>query len=269
MDRHNDSIVIPDAWRSAVQRLEGSVTLDVAGFATQFTLSVEHLEEVYLPLLTVLDAEATKGRVLAGLAGVPGSGKSSVARLLQYVADAVWAPGRLVVVGMDGWHYPNAILEQRWITDPGGERIPLRKRKGGPESFDVSALVSALQLLRQAATVVRVPVYDRRLHEPVPDGLQITPAARIVLIEGNYLLSPSPPWDAVSGCLRPRLFLDVDLPAARERVIARHMRGGSSAEEAVARFEGNDRLNTAAVLATRSRADWLVSLTPSARLRSR
>ena len=154
-------------------------------------------------------------------------------------------------------------------TAPGGERIPLRKRKGGPESFDVSALASALQLLRQAATVVRVPVYDRRLHEPVPDGLQITPAARIVLIEGNYLLSPSPPWDAVSGCLRPRLFLDVDLPAARERVIARHMRGGSSAEEAVARFEGNDRLNTEAVLATRSRADWLVSLTPSARLRSR
>src|SRR5690606_6090836 len=126
-------------------------------------------------------------RLLAGLAGIPAGGKSTFTAALAHVAGRVLGPDRFITIGMDGWHLPNAILDRRWTTDEHGHRVPLRRRKGGPQSFGVLAMTAALRQLREARRTVRLPVYDRRLHDPVPDGITVGQEVDIILIEGNYL----------------------------------------------------------------------------------
>jgi pantothenate kinase len=55
--------------------------------------------------------------------------------------------------------------------------------------------------------------------------------------------------------LAPKIFLDSNLALARERVIARHVRGGCTVEQATAKYESNDRINAEIVLSTRVNAD--------------
>ncbi len=240
--------------------LAGAVTFDLAGQATTVGLSAAFLERVCFPLLAMLDGRCGQGRLVAALAGVPGGGKSTVGAILEHVAGVLWGTGRLVLVAMDGWHYPNAVLDQRTTRSVDGRTIPLRQRKGGPESYDVPALAEALGRLRRGDVACRLPAYSRTLHDPVADAVEVPVGARIVLVEGNYLLSVDPPWDAVSRLLDVKCFLVADPDEARRRVLARHVRGGSREEQAVAKYETNDRLNTEAVLATRCQADVIIRM---------
>jgi len=257
----------PSSWLERIGILAGPINLDVAGYAVPLDITPVQLEYVYLPLLALLAERATRGRVVAGLAGVPGSGKSTFAVALEHVADRVLGPSKFAVIGIDGWHYPNAILDSSTAVDAAGRPVPLRQYKGSPESFDVVALTDALRRLRDTDDPVRLPVYDRRLHDPLPDQLLVVPETRIILVEGNYLLSLTPPWDAVSALLVPRLFLANDPTLARERVIARHIRGGSTPAEAQAKYMNNDRFNAETVQATADRADFVIQTEPHPALR--
>jgi pantothenate kinase len=194
----------PPSWTDLTRDLAGPVTLDIAGYAIAIEITADQLARVYLPLLASLTESTADGRrVLAGLAGIPGGGKSCFAAALAHVAQRVLPADCFMVVGMDGWHWPNAVLDQRTTLDTAGKPIPLRRRKGGPESYDVAALIAALRELRTADRPVRLPVYDRQRHDPVSDVLTVPPETRIVLLEGNYLLNSMPPWDQVGALLEP------------------------------------------------------------------
>ena len=196
---------VPPAWLTRIPEFIGPITLDIAGHTTTITIAVEALEHVYLPVLAHLDALARSSRVLAALAGIPGSGKSTFVAALTHLADQLIGHNVFAAVGIDGWHLPNVILDQRTTHDEQGNPIPLRRRKGGPESFDVPAIAAAIEQLTDPDQTIRLPVYDRRLHDPRPDGIVITPQTRIVLVEGNYLLDNTPPWNAVSDPTLPEV----------------------------------------------------------------
>ena len=253
----------PSSWLDRLQGWPMRLTVDVAGFAVTAEVSREQLTRVYLPVLNLLqNALGDRRRIVAALAGEPGSGKSTFVAILSRLADVLLGMSRLVAVGMDGWHWPNAILDARTTTDEAGRAIPLRQRKGSPESFDVASMVAAIRQLQSADSVVALPVYDRRLHEPVPSGLIVGPGTTIVLIEGNYLLDRSSPWSEVSTLLHPKLYLDAEPKIARDRVLARHIRGGISPEEAQHKYAINDRLNAQMVHATKAHAQYIIQLEP-------
>lgn len=253
----------PTPWTEWIDDLSEPATLEVAGYATDVEVTRDQLDRVYFPLLShLLDSDQGTHRVLASLAGIPGSGKSTFAATLAHVARHLLPPETFVVVGMDGWHWPNDFLDRQTTTDGDGNVIPLRKRKGGPQSFDVAALANALLALHAGDRPVSLPVYDRQRHDPISDALTITPETRIVLVEGNYLLSIEPPWEYVSGQFRPKLFLVCDRATARERITARHVRGGATPEQANAKYEENDRMSVQAVLRTAENADLRIRLTP-------
>lgn len=255
------------SWLEMSADLVGQHQLDVAVHAVEVDLTADALRQAYLPLLqAILDMAGDARRVLVGLAGIPGSGKSTFAAVLGRVAGRVLGAGQLVVVGMDGWHWPNAELDRRTTTDEVGRVRSLRERKGSPESFDTMSLVDAVDELAKADRDVSLPVYDRRSHEPIADGLVVSADACIVLFEGNYLLLSDAPWDQVSSRFALRLFLESDRAMARRRVIERHVRGGSSLEEAERKYDGNDRLNTDIVLASAGLADVRIQLEPEPRL---
>ncbi|MHC4675517.1 MAG: nucleoside/nucleotide kinase family protein [Planctomycetota bacterium] len=264
MPEPNRLTVYPQAWSQHLTTLTGSATLDVAGYETNIEVTEVQLVRVYFPLLAMLDElhRTNNHRIIAGLAGIPGSGKSTFTATLARIAQAVLQPKRLVVAGMDGWHWPNTVLDQRTIADSAGNQIPLRERKGCPQSFDTDVLADAVKQLQQSQHYIKLPVYDRQQHEPVPEHLIVEPQTGIVLVEGNYLLCSTPPWHKISSQLNPKLFLVCDPDIARRRIIERHIRGGSTPQQAQDKYQINDRANTEIVLTSAAQADLRIQFEP-------
>jgi pantothenate kinase len=180
-------------------------------------------------------------RFLFGIAGPPGSGKSTVAAAVAAELDAV-------VVPMDGYHLPNATLDARG----------LRNVKGAPETFDADAFVTAVRRLATADDDVELPDFDREVDEPRPGGIRVRASDRIVIVEGNYLLLDTAPWVALREVFDAVASLVVD-PAVRvERLVDRHVRFGRTRAEAVAFVEESDEVNAALVEAVRDRAHLVI-----------
>ncbi len=250
----------PPAWMESAAGLIGTHRLEIHGRQVRAAIDRPQLHQVFLPLLAELVGEQqTLGRrITVGLAGIPGSGKSTFSALLQIVGQKVLPPSCLAVFGLDGWHYPNVELDRRMTRDAEGRPVPLRTRKGGPESFDVDALAAALDALRAGEGDVLLPVYDRRIHDPRPAALLVEAGAGILLIEGNYLLLGEEPWRRIGDRLDLLLLLTCDLQTARQRVIDRHVQGGCTPAQAEEKYRTNDAPNTRLVLASVARADLVV-----------
>lgn len=118
------------------------------------------------------------GRVVAALAGAPGSGKSTVAERLCDALNARQA-GLAAVLPMDGYHYDDLHLV------PAG----LRPRKGAPETFDVGGLFHTLKRIRaRDEDFVAVPVFDRDIEIARAGARMISAQVPVIIVEGNYLL---------------------------------------------------------------------------------
>lgn len=248
----------PPAAALAAKRLQLEVV--VAGLPSQVALRRDELLRGYVPLMRILiEAHRSAGRrIVAGLAGVPGSGKSTLAVVLTELWRQVGAGPALAVVGMDGWHLADAELDQRTIVADDGSAMPLRRRKGSPPSFDAEALASALRGIRHADKDVCVPLYDRNLHEPVPDAGVIPAGTDIVLIEGNYLLLDEGAWADVLGQIDLPLWLEIEPGACRDGLLARHIAGGMPPDQAAAKIRENDEPNARIALSTRHQAAWVI-----------
>lgn len=183
---------------------------------------------------------APGSRVLAGIAGEPGAGKSTLARDVAGLlgADAVVLP-------MDGFHLPQARLVE----------LGRRDRMGAPDTFDLPGFVRVLAAVRADAGAVDAPGFDRGVEEPVPGAVRIEPAHRIVVIEGNYLLHDADGWEAVAGLLDVTGFLRVDPRIRHQRLIERHIAYGKTPDAARAWALGPDEANAALIRAGADRAD--------------
>ncbi|MEO6322497.1 MAG: nucleoside triphosphate hydrolase [Polaromonas sp.] len=208
-------------------------------------------------LLDLLNANPSL-RILIALAGLPGSGKSTVAAQWAEAVNARLGPGTMVALGMDGFHLSKATLAD--FPDPAAALA----RRGSPWTFDPQALALRLQALRGTPDLaglvypsVSWPGFEHGLGDPVPDAVQVSPETRLVLVEGLYLLHGGDGWD-LADAFDERWFLDVSLEVAMERLVLRHMAASSQDRAAAeARIAINDRLNAEIVKPSRNVADWL------------
>lgn len=182
-------------------------------------------------------------RLILGIAGAPGSGKSTVAQALQRELEEA------VVVPMDGFHLGNTIIDG----------TPLRDRKGAPDTFDVGGYVSLLaRLVRRDEEVVYAPAFRRSLDEPVAASIAVPQSAPVVITEGNYLLSTLPGWRDIRQHLDEVWFLDLAGETRISRLVERHMHFGMDRDAAVAWANGPDQANAELIAATRDSADRLL-----------
>jgi pantothenate kinase len=185
---------------------------------------------------------AQRGRVLLGLAGPPGAGKSQLAERLVRALGSAGA-----VVPMDGFHLDGDALVARGLAD----------RKGAPETFDRTAYVALLERLREAAGDVRAPRFDREREEVAADAIVVPAAARLVVTEGNYLQL----WPEVRAVLDEIWYVGVADDACRvEQLVARHVRFGRTPEAAREWVLRSDEANARLVAAGRGSADREVVL---------
>jgi pantothenate kinase len=105
---------------------------------------------------------------------------------------------------------------------------------------------------------VHAPGFDRRVEEPVPGALALTPEVRCIVVEGNYLLLDSCGWQRVAPLLDLTVGVVLDETTRLERLIARHVAFGKTPEAARAWALGPDQANAELIAPTLARADVLV-----------
>jgi len=187
------------------------------------------------------------GRVLLGITGPPGTGKSTVAASIVRALG----PATAVVVPMDGFHLPRAEIAG----------TPLMARRGAPDTFDADAFAEAIRRIRESTeTDVSLPAFDHLVGDPVPKAITVPAGLRLVLVEGNYLLHPAPGWAAARSNLDAVWYLDTPSEVRRARLEARHRQLGRSAEDAARFVEESDERNAAVIASTASAADAVFTL---------
>ena len=188
-------------------------------------------------------------RVVLGIAGAPGAGKSTLAEALVERVAASRGPGWVAHVPMDGFHLADAQLD----------RLGARGRKGAPDTFDALGYAALLdRLVREPDSWVYAPGFDRTLEQPVAAAMVVPPEARLVVTEGNYLLLTDPDWLRARQAIDAVWYVTGDDDVRRSRLVERHVTFGKAPAAAAAWVAQTDEANAAVVAAAADLADRLV-----------
>jgi pantothenate kinase len=142
-----------------------------------------------------IDLAHGRERVILGIAGSPGAGKSTLAHhLLDRITD-IQGVGWAAQVPMDGFHLADAQLR----------RLGAMERKGAPDTFDAAGYASVLARVRTRTDgPVYVPGGPRQLRACRADGADRGPHHRQRprrLAPGRIRLT------TMVGCPPPKLIL--------------------------------------------------------------
>ena len=188
-------------------------------------------------------------RIVVGIVGAPGVGKSTIAAQLAELLDPLAA-----LLPMDGFHLPQSRLSERGSRD----------RMGAPDTFDVPAfrasLIAIRRGFRQSEHAVIAPGFDRDIEEPVPHHIRIAPECCCVIVEGNYLLLDRGGWERTAPMFDLTFFVELDDETRIERLVARHEQFGKSSTDARAWALGPDQSNAELIATTAPRADYRIAL---------
>ncbi len=203
-------------------------------------------------LATLLADTGEGDRRVVAVAGPPASGKSTLCQWLadQLSADeTVGGAGASAVVGMDGFHFDNRVLAARGWSD----------RKGAPHTFDTGGLASTLERIkRNDEPFVAVPAFDRSIEMSRAAALLVDQQVRLVIVEGNYLLSGQPGWRDLHQQFDATIMVEVAEPVLRQRLVKRWIGYGFTQSEAEAKADNNDLPNARYVVTHSVIADWKI-----------
>lgn len=205
-------------------------------------------EEISSRAITV--AAEHNRRVVIGIAGGPGSGKSTIAAdIIGRLNDTI--DGSAARVPMDGFHMRHAKLQELGLVD----------MKGAPETFEPADFIAFLEALKKATTSTPVPSYSRKTEDVVDDAFSIPGNVPIMVVEGNYLLLDRIPWNEIKPLLDFAIYISVPREKVRARLLKRHAEHDLfSEEQIIAHVDDVDMANYDIVSSAQGRADLMINL---------
>ena len=166
-----------------------------------------------------------------GIAGAPGSGKSTFAETLAEKLGS-----KACVIPMDGFHMDNEKLMVNGTFDI----------KGAPETFERERFALLIDGLK-SGEMKSYPTFDRAADQVVPDGGQVPGDVSILLFEGNYLLFDEEGWVDLAAKWDASIWLDVPMDVLEKRLVQRWLDHGLPQDQALKRAQSNDLVNAARV----------------------
>ncbi|KEY72079.1 hypothetical protein S7711_00096 [Stachybotrys chartarum IBT 7711] len=201
-------------------------------------------------------------RLLIGIAGIPGSGKTTLSHIVtQRLNDHAAAldpssPAPATFLPMDGYHLTRAALSA--LPDP----ATAHARRGAAFTFDAPKFLALVQALRlpPAQAPILAPSFDHAVKDPKEDDIAVLPTHRVVVLEGNYLALDRDVWRDAAALLDELWFVDVDFEVARRRLRERHVRAGIArdVEEGDRRARENDLVNGREIVDHRLKVDEVI-----------
>lgn len=239
------------AWRTL------RLTINGLGYKVRYNqATIDHLFLPFLRRMTKLQHERGQ-RIVIFLAAPPGTGKSTLALLLEKLSMTDPALEPVQALGLDGFHYPSEYIRTH-MAEIDGRKVPMTAVKGCPETFDVDHLLEKLQQIHQEGC--RWPIYDRTIHDVIDNVAKVRRS--IILLEGNWLLLGENRWQPVRMYADYTLFICAEPAYLRERLIERKIAGGRSREEAETFYQKSDRANVQRVLCKSWLADETWQMLP-------
>ena len=216
----------------------------INGLLVDAYFSEDSVNNIFLPLLDKLvELHNVKNRrIVCFVAAPPGTGKSTLVSFLEYLFKKNYSTLKLQSLGMDGFHlYQDYLLTHEVNID--NKIVKMVEIKGNPLTFDVDRLNAKLNELISLKSL-KWPIYDRTLHNPVEDQIEVD--ADIVLVEGNYLLLDKPKWKDLIKYADYKVFIDSDIEILKKRLVERKAKSSLSYDEAV-KFVLNSDLKNALI----------------------
>ena len=197
-------------------------------------VSLKEVTEIYLPLSRLLSLYVTARQTLhratsqflgnpelkvpyiIGIAGSVAVGKSTTSRVLKALLSRWPDHPNVEIITTDGFLYPNMELE----------RQGLMKRKGFPESYNMSHLLYVLNAIKSGQRDVHIPIYSHHYYDIVCDQYEIIDQPDIVILEGLNILqtggrTPQRPKIFVSDFFDFSVFVDADIEIIKKSYINR------------------------------------------------
>ena len=206
-------------------------------------------------LLTSLDQALARAkelasgekRVLIGITGKPGAGKST---LTSYLINNL-GPDLTALVPMDGYHLSNKQLQ----------RLNLSDSKGAFNTFDSDGFVSLLRRINQDTDKdIYYPIFHREIEESYAADGVVLKNTRLVITEGNYLLLEKGGWESVKKELSEVWYVKVNDELRLERLTKRHEMFGKDPQAAHKWAHGSDEINAELVQTTVASADVIIEI---------
>jgi pantothenate kinase len=191
-------------------------------------------------------------RVIIGVAGPTGAGKSVITALFKEIAKQRTLPFLFETVSIDAYHYPNEFLSSHASGDQ-----PLKEVKGRYDTYNVKKLAEDLKAFA-SGNEVSLPEYSRKLHNPVENTITIGCKEALLVVEGLWLLYEKDGWEMISPLLDSVFFIESDKEKSKESVVRRHVMGGRTYAEAEKYYNEVDGRNFDLVMATKSRANKVI-----------
>ena len=177
-------------------------------------IPIEEVVDIYAPLAKIIlektyaneerDAEESieshsqQARpFILGVTGGVSVGKSLIAKVLKLLLETIDERLNVDVVSTDGFLWPNQKLKE----------LNIMHRKGFPESYDYSAIVTFLSSAKSSTAEQEVPVYSHTTYD-VTSTAQIIDDPDVIIIEGLNLLQDHPGNTGDNQQLSIREFLD-------------------------------------------------------------
>jgi pantothenate kinase len=202
-------------------------------------------EEVFSKVVAEITSQSfSDHRTIVAVAGPPAVGKSTFAKKLVDTLNAS-RPGTAALLAMDGFHLDNSVLHE----------LNIFERKGAPDSFDFYGFKSVLERMRDRTIEHYVPTFDRTRDIAIGASGVVASSAKIVVVEGNYLLLDKDPWRQLSKVFDYKIFIEASVTELKRRLVFRWMDNGYDAKGAQERASVNDIPNAELISTCRLASD--------------